>query len=113
MLQNEKPQDYVIASGESHSVREFAETAFRYAGINLKWRGSGLEEEGYDAETGKIYIKIDEKYFRPAEVYTLIGDSTKARRQLGWAPKYTFNEIVKEMVDYDLREASIKEPRVS
>jgi GDPmannose 4,6-dehydratase len=102
ILQANEPGDYVIASGKARSIREFAEAAFRYADIELAWRGKGLEEQGYDAKTGKTRISIDPKYFRPAEVDILIGDASKARKELGWAPEITFDELVKEMVEHDL-----------
>jgi GDPmannose 4,6-dehydratase len=103
ILQANEPGDYVIASGKARSIREFAEAAFRYADIELAWRGKGLEEQGYDAKTGKTRISIDPKYFRPAEVDILIGDASKARKELGWAPEITFDELVKEMVEHDLK----------
>lgn len=103
ILQVPKPDDYVISSGQTHSIREFAETAFRYAGVNLGWRGEGLSEEGYNKENGKTLISVDPIFFRPADVDVLIGDSSKAKRELGWAPTISFDELVKEMVENDLR----------
>ena len=103
ILQAEKPCDYVIASGQAHSVREFAEKAFIHVGIEIKWRGEGIEEEGYDKKTEKVYVKVDPYYFRPSEANVLIGDSTKARNELGWKPKYTFDEIVKSMMEHELK----------
>lgn len=102
MLQQEKPEDYVIATGETHTIREFCEEAFKNAGIEIIWEGSGLEEKGKDKKTGKILIEIDPKYFRPTEVDLLIGDSFKARKNLGWQPKVNFKELVKMMVESDL-----------
>ena len=103
MLQNEKPEDFVIATGEQHSVREFATLAFRYVGIDLEWRGEGLHEEGVDRATGRVLVAVDESFFRPAEVETLLGDPTKARQLLGWNPRMTpFEELVKRMVESDL-----------
>ena len=103
MLQNEKPEDFVIATGEQHSVREFATLAFRYVGIDLEWRGEGLHEEGVDRATGRVLVAVDESFFRPAEVETLLGDPTKARERLGWNPRMTpFEELVKRMVESDL-----------
>ena len=104
MLQNEKPEDFVIATGEQHSVREFATLAFRYVGIDLEWRGEGLHEEGVDRATGRVLVAVDESFFRPAEVETLLGDPTKARERLGWNPRMTpFEELVKRMVESDLK----------
>jgi len=103
MLQQDTADDYVIATGETHSVREFVEKAFAQVGINLVWRGKGLDEKGYDSETGTVLVKIDPKYFRPAEVDLLIGDPSKAKSALGWYPSITFEELVKLMVNEDLK----------
>ncbi len=105
ILQHHEPDDFVIATGESHSVREFVELAFREVGIQIKWEGSGIEEKGVDSATGKILAQIDSRYFRPTEVERLQGDATKAREILGWRPRVTFPELVKGMVEADLREA--------
>lgn len=103
MLQQESPEDYVIATGEQHTVREFATLAFARAGINLRWEGSGLDEKGIDSATGRVLVEVSPKYFRPAEVETLLGDPTKARQQLGWNPRSTsFEELVNIMTDADL-----------
>lgn len=102
MLQKEKPEDFVIATGEQHTVREFCTLAFKYAGIELEWQGEGLEEKGIDKNTGKVLVEVDPKYFRPAEVQTLLGDPTKARTVLGWNPRKTsFDELVRLMVESD------------
>jgi len=101
ILQNDNPDDFVLATGEMHSVREFIIKAFELKGINIKWKGEGIDEIGYDKNTGKEYIFIDAKYFRPAEVELLIGDSTKAKTILGWEPKISFEELVKRMVNED------------
>ena len=101
MLQVDKPDDYVLSTNEFHSVREFIEKAFALKGFNIKWKGEGLDEIGYDENTGRELIFIDERYFRPAEVEELLGDSTKARTELGWKPNYSFDDLVKEMVDLD------------
>lgn len=101
MLQQDKPEDFVLATGETHSVRDFCERAFRHAGINIEWIGEGLEEKGIDAETGDTIVEIDPRYFRPTEVDLLIGDATMARKKLGWTPKYTFDELIEEMVRED------------
>jgi GDPmannose 4,6-dehydratase len=121
ILQQDEPDDYVIGTGESHSVREFVEIAFEYAGIKLKWRGDGLNEEGilddlsecpYNSEikTGDVLVKIDPKYFRPAEVDYLLADPSKAFVKLNWKPKITFHELVKIMVDADLELSGLKSP---
>lgn len=104
MLQVKQPDDFVIATGETHSVREFCERAFAEAGIKLNWQGRGIEEKGIDQKTGKVLVEIDPKYFRPAEVEYLLGDSSKAKAQLGWQPKVKFDELVKLMVQADLAE---------
>jgi len=105
MLQQDQPDDYVIATGKQHSVREFIERAAKEAGISIRWEGRGLKEKGIDAENGSEIVCIDPRYFRPTEVDTLLGDSSKARQQLGWKPQTTFKELVKEMVAMDLIEA--------
>ena len=101
MLQLETPQDFVIATGTQHSVREFIEKAAALLGMRLEWRGEGLEETGVDRKTGHTVVRIDARYFRPAEVDTLLGDASKARRELGWEPTRTFDELVAEMVSAD------------
>ena len=103
MLQQETPEDYVIATGETHSVREFLESAGKALGIELVWEGKGVNEKGIDRNTGKTIVEIDPKYFRPAEVDLLIGDYSKAKNELGWEPKVTFDELVKIMVESDLK----------
>jgi GDPmannose 4,6-dehydratase len=103
MLQQEKPDDYILSTGEQHSVREFVEKAFKLRGFSIKWKGTGLNEIGYDENTGRELIFISEKYFRPAEVEELLGDSTKAREELGWKLKYSFDDLVNEMVEYDCK----------
>ena len=103
MLQQEKPEDYVIASGEQHSVRTFVERAAEALGMQLRWKGSKLDEHAIDAATGRAVVRVDPRYLRPAEVDTLLGDASKARRQLGWAPEVTFTELVREMVEWDWR----------
>jgi GDPmannose 4,6-dehydratase len=101
MLQQDQPEDYVLATNETHRVKEFVEKAFLIKGIDIAWKGEGLDEIGYDKNTGREIIFIDEKYFRNTEVDLLIGDSTKARNELGWIPKIGFDELVKEMVESD------------
>ena len=105
ILQQEKPDDYVIATGESHSVREFVEKAFREVGITIVWEGIGVNEAGKNKETGETLVKIDPRYFRPTEVDYLLGDPTKARSTLGWEPTVSFDKLVKMMVREDLKEA--------
>ena len=105
MLQQDKPEDYVISTGVQYSVRDFVDLAAKELDIEIKWNGSGVDETGTDMATGKIIIRVDPRYFRPTEVDSLLGDSTKARKRLGWAPKTSFKELVKEMVTYDLNEA--------
>jgi GDPmannose 4,6-dehydratase len=105
MLQQEQPDDFVIATGEQHSVREFVESAFHEVGMKLDWSGKGAEEKGLDSETGRSLVEIDRRYFRPTEVETLLGDPTKAKEKLGWSPKVNFRELVSEMVREDLKEA--------
>lgn len=105
MLQQDQPDDFVIATGESHSVREFCTLAFKEAGIELRWDGAGVDEKGIDVRTGKVLVEVDPKYFRPAEVEQLLGDPTKARTVLGWNPQKTsFEELVRIMVKHDLAE---------
>lgn len=101
MLQQDKPDDFVLSSNEYHSVREFIEKAFFLKGFDIKWKGEGTEEIGYDVNTGKELIFISEKYFRPAEVDELLGDSSKARKELDWIPKTSFQQLVEEMVYFD------------
>lgn len=103
ILQQEAPGDYVLATGETHSVRHFVETAFRRIGIDIEWRGTGLEERGFDSESGQVLVEIDPRYFRPTEVDLLLGDPTKARAQLGWRHERSLDEIVAEMVREDLK----------
>ena len=101
IMQQEKPDDFVLATGEYHSVREIIEIAFGMRGFNIKWKGEGLNEIGYDENTGRELIFVSEKYFRPNEVDELLGDSTKARTLLGWKPEYGFRELIGEMVEND------------
>ena len=104
ILQQEEPDDFVIATGEYHTVREFATLAFRYVGIELEWTGEGVDEKGIDKSTGKVLVEVDPKYFRPTEVDQLLGDPTKAKNMLGWNPRKTsFEQLVKIMIDHDLR----------
>ena len=102
MLQQPKPDDYVLATGETHTIREFAELSARFLDFELVWRGRGLKEKGVDKKTGRTLIEIDPRYFRPAEVDLLVGDASKAKRELGWRPKTTFEQLVAMMVKSDL-----------
>lgn len=101
MLQHEEPDDFVLATGETHSIREFAELAFKEIGMNIEWKGKDKHETGIDSKTGKVLVEVDKNYFRPTEVDLLIGDAGKAERILGWKPKVTFEELVKIMVKAD------------
>ena len=104
MLQHDKPEDFVIATGEYHTVREFTTLSFKEAGIELRWEGTGVDEKGIDVKTGKVLVEVDPKYFRPAEVEQLLGDPTKAKTVLGWNPtKTSFEELVKIMVREDMK----------
>ena len=104
ILQQEHPEDFVIATGEYHTVRDFATLAFHHAGIELEWQGEGLNEKGIDRATGRVLVEVDPKYFRPAEVEQLLGDPTKAKEKLGWNPhKTSFEELVRIMVEHDMR----------
>lgn len=103
MLQQETPEDYVLSTNEFHSVREFVEKAFYLKGFNIKWKGEGLNEIGYDTNSGKELIFVSDKYFRPTEVDELLGDSTKARNELGWIPKTSFQKLIEEMVLNDCK----------
>lgn len=106
ILQQEKPDDFVVATGEAHSVRDFCTLAFKYAGIDLQWQGEGLNEKGIDVKTGKVLVEVDPKFFRPAEVEQLLGDPTKAQKELGWNPRKTsFEDLVRIMVESDLKKA--------
>jgi GDPmannose 4,6-dehydratase len=102
MLQQDEPNDYVIATGETHTVREFVELAFKEVGIDIKWQGFGVNEKGIDEKTDKVLVEIDKKYFRPAEVEILLGDPSKAEKELNWRRHISFHELVAGMVKYDL-----------
>jgi len=104
MLQQDEPDDFVIATGETHTVREFCEEAFKEIGINLEWNSEGINEKGIDKKTNNVLVDIDEKYFRPTEVELLIGNPTKAKQKLNWQPKITFKELVSIMVKADIKE---------
>jgi GDPmannose 4,6-dehydratase len=103
ILQYKEPQDWVIATGKAYTVREFVEYAFKRIGIEVIWKGTGIDEKGFDQKTGEILVSVDSRYFRPAEVDLLIGDASKAQQMLGWQPKVTFQELVNVMVDADIK----------
>jgi len=105
MLQQPEPEDFVIATGEQHSVREFVEIAGSKLGMKLEWKGTGIDEQGLDAVTGKVVVKVDPRYFRPTEVETLLGDPSKARQKLGWSAQTSFEALVTEMIEADLETA--------
>ena len=105
MLQQKEPADYVIATGEARTVREFCRLAFLETGIDLAWEGQGVEEKGLDKKSGRVLVEVDPSYFRPTEVDLLVGDSTRAREKLGWSPRVSFQELIKMMVASDLKEA--------
>ena len=109
ILQQEKPEDYVIATGVQHSVREFAELAFHYVGIEIEWQGTGLEEKGVDKATGRVLIEVSPDFYRPTDVVNLLGDPSKAKRELGWNPQKTsFNELVRLMVQSDMHKVAVE-----
>jgi GDPmannose 4,6-dehydratase len=106
MLQADRPDDYVLATGRTHTVREFCELAFSHVGLPITWRGSGVDEAGI-APDGRTVVRIDPAFFRPAEVERLVGDASKAKRELGWEPKVSFEELVRMMVDHDVAAARV------
>ena len=108
MLQQDKPRDYVIALGEQRSVREFVEVVAGRLDMQIEWQGSGVDEQGIDAKTGRLVVKVDSRYFRPFELESLKGDASRARAELGWQPKITFDELVDEMIEEDLRLAKFE-----
>ena len=112
ILQQPEPDDYVLATGETHSVREFVEKAFAQIGIAIEWRGKGTDEKGIDARSGRVLIEVDPRYFRPTEVDLLVGDPSKARSKLGWQHKISFEQLVAEMVASDLEELTVERSRV-
>ena len=112
IMQHSEPDDFVLATGEEHSVREFVERAFAEVGRRLVWRGTGVDEVGIDAASGSILVRVDPRYFRPTEVHALLGDASKAREKLGWRPTVTFSDMVAEMVASDVAKlASPDHPR--
>ncbi len=111
ILQHPEPDDFVLATGESHSVREFVEKAFIEIGTRIVWEGQGLDEKGVDAKTSRVLVSVDPRYFRPTEVDLLIGDPSKARSKLGWQHKISFDQLVSEMVAADLKEVAVERSR--
>ena len=109
ILQNKKPEDFVIATGVQHSVREFCYYAFKHAGIELEFQGEGLDEKGIDKATGKVLVEVSPDFYRPTDVVNLWGDPSKAKRELGWDPaKTSFEELVKIMVDHDMAKVAVE-----
>jgi len=113
MLQQDKPDDFCIATGVQHSVRDFVNFSWDHLGKRMSWEGDGLKEKGYDVDSGKLIVAVDPRYFRPTETEALLGDPTKAKEKLGWSPKITFKEMVHEMMENDLqlakKDALVKE----
>jgi GDPmannose 4,6-dehydratase len=105
MLQQEQPEDYVIATGVQYSVRDFVNAAASELGMSIEWKGEGVDEKGYDKDSGNILVEVDPRYFRPTEVETLLGDPSKAKEKLGWTPRVSFEDLVAEMVREDLKDA--------
>jgi GDPmannose 4,6-dehydratase len=111
ILQQEKPSDYVLATGEVHSVREFIELSFAHVGTVIRWEGKGVDEKGIDAKSGRVLVEIDQRYFRPTEVEFLLGDPAKARKELGWVHTTGFKELVADMMESDLASIERKKGR--
>ena len=105
MMQQDEPDDFVIATGEQYSVREFIEAAALHLDMHIRWEGEGIHEKGIDTDTGQTMVEVDPHYFRPTEVQDLLGDPTKARQKLGWKPRISFRELVAEMIEADLTDA--------
>ena len=109
ILQHNKPEDFVIATGVQHSVREFCQLAFHYAGIELEWQGKGIDEKGIDKATGKVLVEVSPDFYRPTDVVNLWGDPTKARKELGWNPTQTsFEDLVRIMVEHDMKKVAVE-----
>ena len=113
MLQQDEPDDFVLATGEQHSVRDFVNEAFGYCGVEIEWRGKGQDEVGVDKSTGITRVEIDPAYFRPTEVETLLGDPTKAKEKLGWVPKIKFTQLVRLMMESDLAKAGLDTEKIA
>ena len=113
MLQQETPLDFVIATGQQHSVREFIELAAKNIGIQIEWKGRGINEKGYDDTSGKCIVAVSPRYFRPTEVETLLGDASKAKKLLGWTPKTSFQDLICEMMNADLNQAQLEKIKIN
>ncbi len=113
ILQQDEPEDFVVATGKTHTVRQVCDMAFGYTGAELRWEGEGLEEKGYDRKTGDLLVEVDPRFFRPAEVHLLQGDASKANEKLGWTPRYSVQEMIEEMMEHDLALARKEEERVA
>ncbi len=113
ILQQDEPEDFVVATGKIHTVRQVCDMAFGYTGVDLRWEGEGLEEKGYDRKTGDLLVEVDPRFFRPAEVHFLQGDASKAKEKLGWAPRYSVREMIEEMMEHDLALARTEQERVA
>jgi GDPmannose 4,6-dehydratase len=113
ILQQEQPDDYVLATGEKHSVREFVEKAFAHVGRPIAWNGKGVDEKGIDETSGKVVVEVDPRYFRPTEVDLLLGDPSKARQRLGWHHRTSFDQLVSDMVTGDMREVRLERERLN
>jgi len=113
MLQQEKPDDFVVATNKQYSVRDLCSLCFEMVGRPLTWRGSGLEEEGIDTATGQVLVQVSPQYFRPTEVETLLGDPAKAKKILGWVPEISFKVLVHEMLEYDMQQAGLELPAIA
>ena len=113
MLQQDQPEDFVISMNETHSVREFIEIAASHLDMKIAWSGQGIDEIGTDIYTGRVVVKINPAFYRPAEVDLLLGDSTKARAALGWMPRHTFESLVKDMIDSDLKLAEFESEKLA
>jgi len=111
IVQQDVPDDYVLATGEGHLVREFVELAFNHIGVQIDWKGSGVEEVGFDTESGRRFVEVDPRYFRPTEVNHLLGDPSKAHRDLGWQARIKFEDLVREMVEADLKQIAFERER--
>lgn len=113
ILQQDEPEDFVVATGKIHTVRQVCDMAFGYTGAELRWEGEGLEEKGYDRKTGDLLVEVDPRFFRPAEVHLLQGDASKANEKLGWTPRYSVQEMIEEMMEHDLALARKEQERVA
>merc|ERR1719329_533514 len=110
MLQQDKPEDFVIATAKQYSVRQLITLCFELVGISIEWRGEGISEEGVNKETNKVLVQVSEKYFRPTEVETLLGDCSKAKKELGWTPETSFKKLVHEMMESDMKSNGLELP---